>query len=74
MKHPSTLLLLAFSFLSVPLAAQTNESPLVFSRVTVSDVVSGRAAPDMTVVVEGPLITAVGKSGRVQIPAGRADD
>ena len=70
MKKPLTLLLLGLLFLPVPLAAQTKESSLTFTHVTVIDVVSGRTKPDMTVVVEDGRITALGRSGRVKAPRG----
>lgn len=48
------------------LAAQTR--PLVFTHVTVIDMVGARPKPDMSVVVEGGRITSVGKSSRVRAP------
>jgi adenine deaminase len=70
MKKLSTLLLLALSFLTVSPVAQSKESSLVFSHVTVIDVVSGRVMRNMTVVVEGPRITSLGKSDGVKVPRG----
>src|SRR5437762_1200055 len=43
---------------------------LVVSHVSLIDVVMGKAEPDMTVVVEGGRIIAVGKSASVPMPRG----
>src|SRR5262249_10854801 len=48
--------------------AQTKASSLAFTHLTVIDVASGRTEPDMTVVVTGNRIAAVGK--KVKKPAG----
>lgn len=42
--------------------------PLVFTHVTAVDVRGAPSKPDMTVIVEGGRIAAVGKTGRVRIP------
>lgn len=70
MRKSLLLPLLALSFLTVPLAAQTKESSLIFTHVTVIDVVSGQAKPDVAVIVEGARITALGESGKVKVPQG----
>lgn len=48
------------------LTAQTG--PLVFTHVTVIDMVDARPKPDMTVVVEGDRITSVGKTAKTRPP------
>jgi imidazolonepropionase-like amidohydrolase len=48
------------------LTAQT--PPLVFRSVTVIDMVDARPRANMTVVVEGNRITAIGKSSRIRAP------
>src|SRR5919205_4692287 len=48
------------------LTAQTG--PLVFTHVTVIDMVDARPKPDMTVVVEGGRITSVGKTAQTRPP------
>jgi imidazolonepropionase-like amidohydrolase len=42
--------------------------PLVLSHVTVIDVAAGRVNPEMTVIISGDRIEAVGASGRVSTP------
>jgi hypothetical protein len=65
--------LLLILFLPGLLFAQTtaipSTGPLAFTHVTVIDVLTGAPSQsDMTVIVEGHRITAVGKSGQVPIP------
>ena len=43
-------------------------SPLVFSRVTVIDATGAAPQPDMTVVIAGHRITAIGVTGTVTVP------
>ena len=69
--------LLALFFILIPpvlLVAQTNPAarsqPLVFTHVTVIDMTGAPARPDMTVVIDGKRISALGKFGRVRIPKG----
>ena len=54
------------------LAAQTgqpsNATPLAFTHVTVIDATGSPAQPDMSVLITGDRISAVGKSGSVAIP------
>ena len=54
------------------LFAQTTEipptRPLVFTHVTVVDVTGAPSKSEMTVIVEGNRIAAIGKTGRVRIP------
>jgi hypothetical protein len=62
---------LLFSFLccSLPAFAQKNSS-LALTHVTVIDCTGAPARPNSTVVMNGGLISAVGPSGTVTIPAG----
>jgi hypothetical protein len=46
-----------------------DQSPLAFTHVTVIDVTGAPAKPDMTVVVSGNHIMALGKSAQVTVPA-----
>jgi len=70
-KLPALFLILILPVLPV---AQANPAarpqPLVFTHVTVIDMTGAPARPDMTVVIEGKHITALGKFGRVHIPKG----
>ncbi len=74
MKKIATLFLSALCFLPVLLVARKKEASLVFTHVTVIDVTAkdpGRALkPDHTAVIMGSRITAIGKTGRVRVPAG----
>ena len=67
--------LLVFSLFSLSpaltFAQSTHNSqpkPLVFTHVTVIDVTGAPARPDMTIVVSGESIVALGKTGKVRIP------
>src|ERR1051325_5550784 len=62
------MLLPAMLYAQAPQGGQPK--PLVLTHLTIIDVTSGRANPDMTLVVEGARITAVGKGGRVKVPPG----
>lgn len=72
MRKPCALALIIL--LSAGLAAQVERGAapprytLAFNHVTVVDVKGGRLEPDMTVVVAGNRIAAVGKSARTHIP------
>src|SRR5687768_13381781 len=68
MKQFCIVFLLAFSSSSAPLVAQTKEQPLVFRHATVIDVLSGRARPDMTVVIKGGRIIELAEDGKVRVP------
>ncbi|NUM76977.1 amidohydrolase family protein [candidate division KSB1 bacterium] len=63
-----------FCFFSLPflLFAQNEfsgkEKNLVFTQVTVIDATGASPQPDMTVVITGNRITALGKTGKVKIP------
>jgi hypothetical protein len=63
----TTMLLSAILFFAQE-TPTTNQSPLAFTHVTVIDATGAPAQPDMTVVVSGNRITAVGNAGRVTIP------
>src|SRR5688500_13500234 len=71
MKKLLTLTLLFF-FLSclpdVKAKSFAPVQPLVFTHVTVIDTLPGRLHEDTTVVIQGKLITALGKTGKVTIP------
>ena len=59
------LLLLTILFPTIVIA-QTK--PLVFTRVTLIDMVDAKPKPDMTVIIEGDRIASVGKSSKVRVP------
>ncbi|MBA4185328.1 MAG: hypothetical protein H0X49_15160, partial [Acidobacteria bacterium] len=66
-----TLALILIILLPTLLAAQKSSSesqPLVFNRVTVIDMIGGKSQSDMTVIIEGNRISAVGKTGKVRVP------
>jgi imidazolonepropionase-like amidohydrolase len=48
------------------ITAQTK--PLVFTHVTLIDMVDAKPRPDMTVIIEGNRITSIGKSSRIRPP------
>ena len=66
------LFLILLLLLPGSMCAQTTAippaSPLVFTHVTVIDVTGALSRTDMTVIVAGHHITAVGKAGKVRIP------
>ena len=70
-KIPALLLILLLPGL---LSAQTMTSspsrPLVLTHLTVIDVTRGRAKSDMTVMIEGEHIVALGKDGKIKAPQG----
>lgn len=71
MKTVAALLLLVA--LSTPLFQQTLTPPsdsLAFTHATVIDMTGAPAKPNMTVVITGDRITAIGRTGRVRIPQG----
>jgi imidazolonepropionase-like amidohydrolase len=59
-------LLLIILLLPTALAAQAK--PVVFTRVTVIDMVDAKPETGMTVVVEGNRIASIGKAGKIRIP------
>ncbi len=69
MPSRAALALLAGALILGRAAPSRAEAPAVaFAHVTVIDTVSGTMRPDVTVVVEGNRIEAVGPSGEVRIP------
>jgi imidazolonepropionase-like amidohydrolase len=48
---------------------QPQQKPLVITHVTVIDATGAVARPDMTVVITGERITALGQTGKVKVPA-----
>jgi hypothetical protein len=68
MRNIFTLLLTIL--LPVPLTAQINLAgqPLALTHVTVIDMTGAPPKPEMTVVINGNRITAIGKSGQVSVP------
>ena len=65
----SLLLSILFCWISVAHAQSTAPArSLAFTHVTVIDTVRGKLNADVTVVVSGDRIIAVGKPGRVQVP------
>ena len=72
MTRMSALLLL--SVVPAVLGAQPNRNPhqraLVFMHVTIIDATGAPAKPDMTVVIIGGRISAIGKAGRISVPNG----
>lgn len=73
MRKPLTALLL-LNLLAASASAQAGGAqqsrPLVLTHLTVIDVASTEAMPDMTLVITGERITALGKSGSVRLPRG----
>ena len=67
-------LLLMLSALALALTnqgkPQTQTKPIVFIHVTVIDTTGAPAKPNMTVVITGDRITAIGKTGKVSVPDG----
>ena len=64
-----TIVLMLIFLLPNVLAAQVIQNrPIVFKRLTVIDVKNGAAKSDMTVIVAGDRISAVGKTGKIKIP------
>jgi hypothetical protein len=65
-------LLLLLSVLAILLYARAKQNsqakPLVFTHVTVIDATGAPAKPDMTVVITGDRITALGQTGKVRVP------
>jgi hypothetical protein len=56
--------------ISLPTILVAQSQPLVFNHVTVIDMTGAPPMPDMTVVVTGERITAIGKSGTIRLPRG----
>ncbi|HEV8130943.1 MAG TPA: amidohydrolase family protein [Acidobacteriota bacterium] len=71
MRKILTLMLLLFLLSTLLFAQQkpiSGQKPLAFIHVTVIDATGAPAKPDMTVLVTGDRIAAIGKTGRVHIP------
>jgi imidazolonepropionase-like amidohydrolase len=69
MRNPS-LLLTVLLFLSAVVQAKEAAQPqtIIFTHATVLDMTGAPAKPDMTVVIVGNRITAVGKSSNIRLP------
>ena len=61
------LILLLFPFIST---AQSSTSATAFRHVTVIDMTGNSAQPNMTVLIVGSRIQAIGKDGKVRVPKG----
>lgn len=66
---PVAILLVLSSVIAQPKSSPDQEV-LVFTHVTVIDATGAPAKPDMSVVITGDRITAIGRSGKVRIPKG----
>jgi hypothetical protein len=64
------LLLCLLPLLSFAQSAPAPAKSLVFTRVTVIDATGAEAKPEMTVIVTGGRIAALGKTGEIKIPPG----
>lgn len=71
MKSVAGLLLFVLpSLLFAHIKPDPQPASLVFTHVTVIDATGAAAKPDMTVVLEGERIVAIGRGGQVRIPKG----
>lgn len=64
-------LLLVFFFFTLAFAQQglpSDQKPLAFTHVTVIDATGTPAQPEMTVIISGNRITAIGKAAQVAVP------
>ena len=68
MHKATAALLYATIAITTVIAASASERALVFTHVNVIDATGGPVQPDMTVIVTGQRITALGKTGQVQVP------
>ena len=70
MRRVVVLLLITLS--PVLAVAQTRQmprpQPLIFTHANIIDVAGAKLRPDMTVVIVGDRITAIGKKGKVRVP------
>src|SRR5580704_3249061 len=55
---------------SAPVVAQGQQQALVIQGGTLIDGMGGAVVPNSVVVIQGNRITAVGRAGAVQVPAG----
>ena len=60
-----SILLVMTAYAQEPASSQR---AIVFNRATVVDVKNGRLSPDLTIVVVGNRIAAIGKAGAVRMP------
>ncbi len=67
-KNPLLMVLLSPSLLFAQAEQKPQQKPLVISHVTVIDVTGAPAQPNMTVVITGDRITALGRDGKVSVP------
>jgi len=67
---PGSILLVLFSFTlsSAQEQATRDQRPLAFTHVTVIDTTGGPMQTDMTVMVSGNRISAVGKASTISVP------
>ena len=71
MRYFIALLMLALSSgVSSAQAQQVDSKPLAITHVTVIDVTAAAPQPDMTVIINGNRITALGKANKVRVPQG----
>lgn len=63
-----SLVFLSFTLVLAQGGPTTVQRPLAFTHVTVIDATGAPAQPDMTVVISGDHITAVGKSAQITVP------
>ncbi|MGH9959827.1 MAG: amidohydrolase family protein, partial [Pyrinomonadaceae bacterium] len=69
MKTLTFILLAALPFSVFAHQARSSQSkPLVLTHITVLDATGAPAQPDMTVIIRGNRITAMGKTGKVPVP------
>jgi len=64
------LILLLPGLLSVQTMTTAPSRPLVLTHLTVIDVIRGQAKSDMTVMIEGEHIVALGRDGKIKAPQG----
>ncbi len=69
MQQNSFLIRFFFLWLSfIPLLSLSQSQPLVFTGATVIDMTGAKPKPDMTVIVTGNRISAIGKTGKIHVP------
>src|SRR6266403_3069321 len=62
--------LLAAIWMAASSGQAQERKPLVFIHVTIIDAISRPVQPDMTVVITGDHVTALGKSSKTHVPQG----
>jgi imidazolonepropionase-like amidohydrolase len=74
MMRKITFVLITLHLMAVVTFTQTQRTPLpqilALTHVTVIDVTGAPSMPEMTVLIEGNRISAIGKSGAVRVPRG----